>query len=137
MTFAMIKPDAVESGHTGAILQIIIAAGFQVVALKMTRLDKTRAKGFYAVHQNRPFYRDLVEFISSGPIVVMILRKENAVQTFRELIGATDPREAEKGTIRSIYAKSVGENAIHGSDSDDNAVKEANFHFQEQEIFEY
>ena len=137
MTFAMIKPDAVRAGYTGAILQIIIATGFKVLALKMTGMNKETAEAFYAIHRDRPFYDELVDFISSGPIVTAILKKNDAVEDFRKLIGATDPKDAAKGTIRALYAKTVGENAIHGSDSDDNAIVEAGFHFQESEIFDY
>lgn len=134
-TFTMIKPDAVRAGHIGAILEKINAAGFRIVALKMTHLTKEKAGQFYAVHKERPFYNELVEFMSSGPIVAAILEKENAVADFRELIGATNPAEAKPGTIRALYAKSVGENAIHGSDSDENAAIECAFHFAGTEMF--
>ncbi len=128
-TFTMIKPDAFSSGHAGAILKHIEAAGFKLVAMKLTRLSAEKAGEFYAVHKERPFYGELVEFMSSGPIIAAILEKDNAVEDFRKLIGATNPANAEEGTIRKIYAKSVGENAIHGSDSDDNASIEGNFFF--------
>jgi nucleoside-diphosphate kinase len=125
----MIKPDAFASGHTGSILKQIEAAGFKIVAMKLTKLSAEKAGEFYAVHKERPFYGELVEFMSSGPIVAAILEKSNAVEDFRKLIGATNPANAEEGTIRKIYAKSVGENAIHGSDSDENAAIEGNFFF--------
>ena len=128
-TFTLIKPDAFSSGHAGAILKHIEAAGFKLVAMKLTRLSAEKAGEFYAVHKERPFYGELVEFMSSGPIIAAILEKDNAVEDFRKLIGATNPANAEEGTIRKIYAKSVGENAIHGSDSDDNAAIEGNFFF--------
>ena len=128
-TFTMIKPDAVNNGHIGAILDDIIKAGFKVVAMKYTRLTNETAGNFYAVHKERPFYKDLVEFMSSGPIVAAILEKENAVEDFRKLIGATDPSKAEAGTIRNKYAKSIDANAIHGSDSDENAEIEGRFFF--------
>ncbi|MAT53791.1 MAG: nucleoside-diphosphate kinase [Bacteroidetes bacterium] len=134
-TFTMIKPDAVKAGHIGAILEKINAAGFRIVAMKMTQLTKQKAGEFYAVHKERPFYGELVEFMSSGPIVAAILEKDNAVADFRELIGATNPAEAKPGTIRALYAKSVGENAIHGSDSDENAAIECAFHFAGTETF--
>lgn len=134
-TFTMIKPDAVGNGHTGAILNDIIAAGFKIVAMKYTRLSKETAGAFYAVHQERPFYGELVEFMTSGPIVAAILEKENAVESFRTLIGATDPSKAEAGTIRNKYAKSIDANAIHGSDSDENAAIEGNFFFSQLERF--
>ena len=128
-TFTMIKPDAVNNGHIGAILDDIIKAGFKIVAMKYTRLTNETAGNFYAVHKERPFYKDLVEFMSSGPIVAAILEKENAVEDFRKLIGATDPSKAEAGTIRNKYAKSIDANAIHGSDSDENAEIEGRFFF--------
>ncbi len=131
----MIKPDAIEAGHMSAILDQICKAGFKVVAMKYTRLSKEKAGEFYSVHRARPFYHELVEFISRGPILVAILEKENAVEDFRNLIGATDPSKAEPGTIRAKYAKNVGENAIHGSDSDENALIEGSFHFAGTEIF--
>jgi len=128
-TFTMIKPDAFASGYTGAILKQIEGAGFKIVAMKLTRLSAEKAGEFYAVHAERPFYGELVDFMSSGPIVAAILEKDNAVEDFRKLIGATNPANAEEGTIRKIYAKSVGENAVHGSDSNENAAIEGNFFF--------
>ncbi len=128
-TFTMIKPDATGKGHTGAILQMMNNAGFRIVALKMTHLSKERAGEFYAVHKERPFYGELVEFMSRGPISAAILEKDNAVEDFRKLIGATNPANAEEGTIRKLYAASVGENAVHGSDSDENAKIEGDFFF--------
>jgi nucleoside-diphosphate kinase len=125
----MIKPDAFANGHSGAILDIIIKAGFRLVALKMTSLTDKKAGEFYAVHQARPFYGELVEFMSRGPIIAAILEKENAVADFRKLIGATDPSKADAGTIRKLFAASLGENAIHGSDSDENARMEGDFFF--------
>ena len=134
-TFTMIKPDAVKNGHIGAILEQINGAGFKIVALKYTQLSANKAGEFYAVHKERPFYGELVEFMSSGPIVAAILEKDNAVADFRKLIGATNPAEAEEGTIRQKYATSIGENAVHGSDSDENAEIEGSFHFAGTEIF--
>ncbi len=134
-TFTMIKPDAVESGHIGNILAAINKAGFRIVAMKYTRLSIEKAGEFYAVHKERPFYGELVEFMSRGPIVAAILEKENAVEDFRTLIGATNPANATPGTIRALYAKNVGENAVHGSDSDENAAIEGSFHFAGTEIF--
>ncbi len=131
----MIKPDAVGNGHTGAILNDIIAGGFKIVAMKYIRLTNETAGGFYAVHSERPFYNDLVEFMTSGPIVAAILEKENAVEDFRTLIGATDPAKAAPGTIRNKYAKSIDANAVHGSDSDENAAIEGNFFFSQFERF--
>lgn len=131
----MIKPDAVKNGHVGAILNQITEAGFRIKAMKLTQLTLDDAKKFYEIHAERPFYGELVEFMSSGPIVAAILEKENAVADFRELIGATNPAEAKEGTIRQKYATSVGENAVHGSDSDDNAIIESNFHFAGREVF--
>jgi len=134
-TFTMIKPDAVADGHSGSIIQIIEAAGFRVVALKKTKLTPERAGEFYAVHQERPFYNDLCAYMSSGAIVAMILEKENAVADFRTLIGATNPANANEGTIRKLFAKSMEANAIHGSDSDENAGIEGNFFFAHTEQF--
>jgi nucleoside-diphosphate kinase len=131
----MIKPDAVENGHIGAILEKINAAGFSIVALKYTQLSISEAEAFYAVHKERPFFGDLVTFMTRGPIVAAILEKENAVADFRMLIGATNPSEAAEGTIRALYATSMGENAVHGSDSDENAAIEGAFHFSGREIF--
>ena len=133
-TFTMIKPDAVENGHIGAILEKINGAGFKIVALKLTKLSKERAEKFYQVHSKRPFYGELVAFMSRGPIVAAILEKENAVEEFRTLIGSTNPADAEEGTIRKLYATSMGENAVHGSDSDENASLEGAFHFSKEEI---
>lgn len=134
-TFSMIKPDATEKGHTGAILQMINNAGFRIVAMKMTHLSKDKAGAFYEVHKERPFYGELVEFMSRGPITALILEKENAVEDFRKLIGATNPANAEEGTVRKLYASSVGENAVHGSDSDENAKIEGDFFFSRLEQF--
>jgi nucleoside-diphosphate kinase len=134
-TFTMIKPDAVENGHTGAILEKITAAGFRIVALKKTQLSKADAETFYSVHNERPFFGELVEFMTRGPIIAAILEKENAVNDFRTLIGATNPADAAEGTIRKLYATSMGENAVHGSDSDENAAIEGAFHFSGREIF--
>jgi nucleoside-diphosphate kinase len=125
----MVKPDAVAAGNTGNILAMIEQAGYKIVALKLTQLSEAKAGEFYAVHKERPFYGELVSFMSSGPIVAAILEKDNAVLDFRTLIGATDPSKAEEGTIRKKYAKSLGENAVHGSDSDENATIESAFHF--------
>jgi len=134
-TFTMIKPEAVENGYIGKILDKIIVAGFQIRAMKYTLLSKEQAEKFYEVHAQRPFYGELVDYMASGPIVVAILEKENAVESFRTLIGATDPTEAADGTIRKEFAESKAKNAIHGSDSDDNATIECAFHFLESEIF--
>lgn len=131
----MIKPDAVEKGHIGGILSMITEAGFRIVALKLTQLTKADAEAFYAVHNARPFFGELVEFMTRGPIVAAILEKENAVEEFRTLIGATNPADAAEGTIRKKYAASVGENAVHGSDSDENAAIESAFHFAGREQF--
>ena len=134
-TFTMIKPDAVENGHTGAILEKINTAGFRIVAMKKTQMTKNDAETFYAIHSERPFFDELVTFMTRGPIVAAILEKENAVEDFRTLIGATNPLEAAEGTIRKLYATSMGENAVHGSDSDENAVIEGKFHFSGREMF--
>ena len=134
-TFTMIKPDATENGHTGAILKMINETGFRIVAMKMTHLSEAKAGEFYAVHKERPFYGELVEFMSRGPITAAILEKENAVEEFRKLIGATNPALADEGTIRKLYAASIGENAIHGSDSDENAQIEGDFFFSKLEQF--
>jgi len=134
-TFTMIKPDAVENGHIGAIIAKINTAGFKVVAMKLTQLSKRDAEIFYGEHSERPFFGELVEFMTRGPIVSAILEKENAVEDFRTLIGATNPAEAAEGTIRKMYATSIGENAVHGSDSDANAAKEGAFHFSGRETF--
>ena len=128
-TFTMIKPDAFSKGHSGAIIDKILKSGFRIIALKLTQLSKEKAGEFYAVHKARPFYGELVDFMSSGPIIAAILEKDNAVADFRKLIGATDPAKADEGTIRKRYAASVGENAVHGSDSDENARIEGDFFF--------
>jgi nucleoside-diphosphate kinase len=133
-TFTMLKPDAIENGHMGKILDMIIQAGFTFKAMKYTKLSTEQAKKFYEVHAERPFYGELVEYMTSGPIVAAILEKENAVADFRALIGATDPAEAAEGTIRRYYAESKGRNAVHGSDSDENAEIESKFHFSANEI---
>ncbi len=134
-TFTIIKPDAFRNGFTGAILDKIITAGFRIAAMKLTFLSKDKAGEFYQVHRERPFYGELVEFMSSGPIVAAILEKDNAVEDFRKLIGTTDPKKADAGTIRKLYAESVGNNAIHGSDSDENAKIESDFFFSNLERF--
>jgi nucleoside-diphosphate kinase len=134
-TFTMIKPDATKKGYTGAILQKISDAGFRIVAMKMTNISLVKAGEFYEVHKERPFYGELVEFMSSGPITAAILEKENAVEEFRKLIGATNPAQADEGTIRKLFATSIGENAIHGSDSDENAKIEGDFFFSRLEQF--
>jgi len=132
-TFTMIKPDAMKNGHAGSIIDRIIKEGFRIVALKLTKLSPEKAGEFYAVHKERPFYGELVQFMSSGPILAAILEKENAVTSFRDLIGATNPAQASEGTIRKLFATSVGENAVHGSDSDANAIIEGNFFFNSLE----
>ncbi|MDA0773668.1 MAG: nucleoside-diphosphate kinase [Bacteroidetes bacterium] len=134
-TFTMIKPDAVAQRHIGAILEKINAAGFKIVAMKYTQLSQRDAEAFYAVHAARPFFGELVAFMTRGPIVAAVLEKDNAVADFRTLIGATNPAEAAEGTIRKLFATSVGENAVHGSDSDANAAIEAAFHFSGREIY--
>ena len=134
-TFTMLKPDAVEKGHIGAILDQIAASGFRIVALKLTQMTRKDAEAFYAVHNERPFFGELVEYMTRGPIVAAILEKENAVEDFRTLIGATNPEDAAEGTIRKKYAASIGENAVHGSDSDENAEIEGQFHFAGREMF--
>jgi nucleoside-diphosphate kinase len=134
-TFTMIKPDGVENGHIGAILEKINAAGFRVVAMKLTQMTKADAESFYSVHNERPFFGELVEFMTRGAIVAAILEKDNAVDDFRALIGATNPAEAAEGTIRKLFATSIGENAVHGSDSDENAAIEGAFHFAGREMF--
>ncbi|MDB5151821.1 MAG: nucleoside-diphosphate kinase [Mucilaginibacter sp.] len=131
----MIKPDAVANGHTGAIIDHIIKGGFKITAMKYLWLTPEKAGQFYAVHKARPFYNDLVSFMSSGPIVAAILEKDNAVEDFRKLIGATDPAKADPGTIRNLFAKSIDANAVHGSDSDENAQIEGNFYFSAFEKF--
>ena len=134
-TFTMIKPDAVEKGYIGAILEKISSAGFRIVSMKMTHMTKNDAETFYAIHKERPFFGELVEYMTRGPIVAAILEKDNAVEDFRTLIGATNPAEAAEGTIRKLYAASIGENAVHGSDSDENAAIEGAFHFSGREMF--
>ncbi len=134
-TFTMLKPDAVRKGYIGAILEQITASGFRIVAMKLTQLTTNDAKEFYAVHKERPFYGELVDYMTSGPIVAAILEKENAVEDFRTLIGATNPQEAAEGTIRKKFATSISENAVHGSDSDENAAIEGAFHFSGREQF--
>lgn len=134
-TFTMLKPDSVEKGNVGAILEKINAAGFRIVALKLTQMTKRDAEAFYAVHNERPFFGELVEYMTRGPVVAAILEKENAVEDFRSLIGATNPADAAEGTIRKLYASSIGENAVHGSDSDENAAIEGAFHFSGREMF--
>ncbi|QIL76972.1 nucleoside-diphosphate kinase [Hymenobacter sp. HDW8] len=134
-TFTMIKPDAVQENHIGGILHMIEEGGFRIVSLKKVRLTPERAGKFYEVHKERPFYQDLVNYMSSGPIVAAILEKDNAVADFRTLIGATNPAQAEEGTIRKKYAKSIEANAVHGSDSDENAQIEGDFYFSADEQF--
>ena len=133
-TFTMIKPDAVENGYIGAILKKINSAGFRIIAMKYTKLSLEKAQKFYEVHKEKPFYDELVTFMSRSPIVVAVLEKDNAVEDFRELIGSTNPEQAREGTIRNLYATSMGENAVHGSDSDENALIEGSFHFDSSEI---
>lgn len=134
-TFTMLKPDAIENGNMGKIIDMILNAGFEIKAMKYTKLTEDQAKKFYEVHSERPFYGELVEYMTSGPIVAAILEKDNAVADFRALIGATDPKEAAEGTIRKSYAESKAKNAVHGSDSDENAEIEGKFHFASSEIF--
>ena len=133
-TFTMLKPDAVQNGHIGAILEKINAAGFRIVAMKMTQLSKVDAEAFYAIHSERPFFGELVEYMTSGPIVSAILEKDNAVDDFRTLIGATNPAEAAEGTIRKMYAESIAANAVHGSDSTESAAREVAYFFADNEI---
>ena len=134
-TFTMLKPDAVEKGHIGSILEKITASGFRIVAMKLTQMTVADAQEFYAIHKERPFFGELVEYMTRGPIVAAILEKDNAVEDFRTLIGATNPAEAAEGTIRKMYAETISENAIHGSDSDDNAAIEGAFHFSGRDMF--
>ncbi len=134
-TFTMLKPDSVEKGHIGAILDKINAAGFRIVAMKLSHMTTQDAQEFYAVHSERPFYGELVEYMTRGPVVAAILEKDNAVADFRTLIGATNPADAAEGTIRKLYAASMGENAVHGSDSDENAAIEGAFHFSGRDMF--
>ena len=135
LTFTMIKPDAVEKGYTGAILHQITESGFKIIAMKQTQMTLDDAKTFYAIHKERPFFGELVEYMTRGPIVAAILEKDNAVEDFRALIGATNPEDAAEGTIRKKYAESISANAIHGSDSDENAQIESAFHFSGREMF--
>ena len=134
-TFTMLKPDSVEKGNIGAILEKITSSGFRIVAMKLTQLTTADAKAFYAIHKERPFFGDLVTYMTRGPIVAAILEKDNAVEDFRALIGATNHAEAAEGTIRNMFADSISENAVHGSDSDDNAAIESAFHFSGREMF--
>jgi len=134
-TFTMLKPDSVEKGNIGAILEKITASGFKIVAMKLTHMTQADAEEFYAIHSERPFFGELVEYMTRGPIVAAVLEKENAVEDFRTLIGATNPEDAAKGTIRKLFADSISENAVHGSDSDENAAIESAFHFAGREMF--
>lgn len=135
-TLAILKPDCVRKNLAGTVIKQIQEAGFKVLALKMTKLTEDSAKGFYEVHKERPFFTELVEFMTSGPCIPIALEKDNAVTEFRKLIGATNPKEAEEGTIRRLYADSIGENIVHGSDSDENAAKEISHFFSRKEILE-
>ena len=135
ITLTMLKPDALEKDYEGAILHQITESGFKIVAMKLTQLSKADAEDFYAVHRDKPFFGELVEFMTRGPIIAAVLQKDDAVEDFRTLIGATNPEDAAEGTIREKYAVSIGENAVHGSDSDENAAKEAAFHFSGREMF--
>ena len=135
ITFTMIKPDAMENGHAGDILSMIIKSDFQISALKLTQLSKKQAQVFYGIHRKKPFFGELVTFMSRSPIIVAVLKKKNAVEDFRKLIGSTNPDKAEKGTVRKLFATSMGENAIHGSDSADNAQIESSFFFSGREIY--
>jgi len=135
ITFTMLKPDSVEKGNIGAILEKITSSGFRIVAMKLTQLTTADAEAFYTIHKDRPFFGDLVTYMTRGPIVAAILEKDNAVEDFRALIGATNPTEAAEGTIRNMFADSISENAVHGSDSDDNAAIESAFHFSGREMF--
>ena len=134
-TFTMLKPDSIEQGNMLPILNMIEHSGFKIIALKYKRMNRDEAKKFYSIHSDKPFYNDLVSFMTRGPIIAAALEKENAVDDFRSLIGSTDPLDAKEGTIRKKFAKSKGENAVHGSDSDENAYVEINFHFDKNEIF--
>ena len=134
-TFTMLKPDSIEKGNIGPILEKITASGFSIVAMKLTQLTISDAQAFYAIHKDRPFFEDLVRYMTSGPIVAAILEKDNAVEDFRTLIGATNPAEAAEGTIRKMFAESISQNAVHGSDSDENASIESAFHFSAREMF--
>ena len=132
----MLKPDSVSKGNIGKIIDKIIQDGFEIIAMKYTKLSTEDASKFYSIHSERPFFGDLISYMTSGPIVAAVLKKENAVEDFRKLIGVTNPLEADKGTIRNLFADSISENAIHGSDSDENAIIESNFHFEKDEIFQ-
>ena len=134
-TFTMLKPDSIEQGNMLPILNMIESSGFKIIALKYKRMSKDEAEKFYSIHSDKPFFNDLVSFMTRGPIIAAALEKDNAVEAFRKLIGSTDPNEAKEGTIRKKFAKSKGENAVHGSDSDENADIEINFHFDNNEIF--
>ena len=134
-TFTMLKPDSIEKGNIGPILEKITASGFRIVAMKLTQLTLPDAQAFYAVHKDRPFFEDLVSYMTSGPIVAAILEKDNAVEDFRTLIGATNPADAAEGTIRKMFAESISQNAVHGSDSNENASIESAFHFSAREMF--
>ena len=134
-TFTMLKPDSIEQGNMLPILNMIESSGFKIIALKYKRMSRDEAEKFYSIHTGKPFFNDLVSFMTRGPIVAAVLEKDNAVEAFRMLIGSTDPNEAEEGTIRKKFAKSKGENAVHGSDSDENADIEISFHFDNNEIF--
>mgnify|MGYP000929353877 FL=1 len=136
ITFTMIKPDAVKNLDSGKILDIIINGGFQLKALKMVQLSKEKASKFYEVHKDRPFYGALVEFMSSGPVIAAVLSKNNAVKAFRDFIGSTNPAEAENGSIRQLFGTSLQMNAVHGSDSDENAIRESSFFFSEFELID-
>ena len=135
ITFTMLKPDSIRNKNTGAIIDKIIKAGFVIKAMKLTRMSNDQASNFYSIHKERPFFNDLIKYMTSGPIVAAILEKDNAVNDFRTLIGSTNPEEAAEATIRKLFAKSISENAIHGSDSNENAKIECDFHFSENEIF--
>ncbi|PDH46357.1 MAG: nucleoside-diphosphate kinase [Bacteroidetes bacterium MED-G13] len=136
ITFTMLKPDSVSKGNIGKIIDKIIQDGFEIVAMKYTRLSIEDASEFYSIHSERPFFGDLISYMTGGPIVAAVLKKENAVEDFRKLIGSTNPLEAEKGTIRNLFADSISENAIHGSDSDENAIIESSFLFEKDEMFQ-
>ena len=135
ITFTMLKPDSIRNGNAGAILDKIVKSGFKIKAMKFTKMTDEKASSFYSIHSERPFFKDLVGYMTSGPIIAAILEKDNAVNDFRELIGSTNPEEAKEGTIRNMFAKSISETAIHGSDSDENAKIECEFHFSPDEIF--
>tara|TARA_A100001011_G_scaffold183830_1_gene192670 strand:- start:2728 stop:3147 length:420 start_codon:yes stop_codon:yes gene_type:complete len=136
ITFTILKPDSVSKGNIGKIIDKIIQDGFEIVAMKYTRLSIEDASEFYSIHSERPFFGDLISYMTGGPIVAAVLKKENAVEDFRKLIGSTNPLEAEKGTIRNLFADSISENAIHGSDSDENAIIESSFLFEKDEMFQ-